>query len=146
MPEVVVNGGVLVFEPSPLFSWVGWDGKVPVRAGVAPFLVDGQRVAVAEDLVASSRAVCGHGYKALAFPDIPGSVLALELSIEEDTLTSSVVIDGNGSVVERTRGTYAISCSPSYRAGLPPVPDPLCQSHRGTWRIEESGQGKASVK
>jgi hypothetical protein len=59
--------------------------------------------------------------------------------VDRGTLDRAVSCDDRGIVLTSTTGTFTVTCVPSIKAAVPPVPDPV-PVKRGKWSIERPGQ------
>ncbi len=142
MALIAVEGCRICFECDAGWSWKGWDGKLTVRRGSGQTTAGGHRLVLFPDVIALQAQFAGHQYAAQGYEDTPGGVASALISVEGESLSPTLSDEGAPAVTAKTKGSFQVSCTPpSFRAGSPPVPDPLASMHTGKWRVEDPAQG-----
>ena len=140
MHKLLVDGGVIRCTPGPGWSWSGWDGTLSIDAPARELRTEGKGVALAADIARLGLKLQGKIYTATGYADVPGTVLAAQVTCTEGTLSPVVTFAGDKAVTTGTRGeSFLLGLVPSLKAGAPPVPDPT-PVKRGTWTVDQPGQ------
>jgi len=143
MDDFFVDGGVVEFKPGSGWAWAaGWSGKVTASVKPHGLTSEGQSVALTADFERLALQLSGRPYTATGFDDIPGMVTVAVVQVDAGTLSSRVAIDGDAVGTAHTSGTFRVVCVPSFKAGAPPIPDPLL-AKEGTWKVARCGQAAA---
>ncbi len=142
--DIAVDGALIVFEPDPDWQWQNWNGAMEMNVGSTGIQIQGKNVALAEDFRNLGQRLTTRPYVAKGFDDSPGTVTTATVLVEETTL--AMFFDSNGRRIANisTSGTFVVGCSPSFKSGEPPIPDPLAQRKTGRWSVKDAGQTIAS--
>jgi hypothetical protein len=135
---VLAQGAIILFEPESGWKWESWDGKVKA-ASERILMLEGKPVILKSDLEKLKDKLAEKSYKAKGFDDIPGNIASAIVRVTESTLSNVVECQGEFAATVKTKGTFTVSCIPSFKAGSPPVPDPIA-TRSGKWRAEQAGQ------
>jgi hypothetical protein len=143
MSDWVVNGAIIRFELKGNCQWSGWDGRLALSCPDRGLASDTKPVALAEDVENLAQLLAGKLYTATGFEDIRGIVSLPQVRVAIDTLDSNVTCGDRAIVVKSTEGSFTVACVPAFRAGSPPIPDPM-PVKRGRWFVERPGQSLAA--
>lgn len=143
MTPLVARGATLAFEPDPGWTWKGWNGELALDRADGPFTSEGAGIALLPDIMSLAPKLIGKMYTASGFDAIPGNVVSAIIVVDEGTLSSTVKVSGMKCVTAQTKGTFSLSCVPSFGSGSPPPPDPN-PAKKGKWQIVDAGQSSVN--
>jgi hypothetical protein len=140
MPDAVVQGGRLTLTPKAGWRWSGWNGRLDIRVQSHDIGgAEGNAFALFDDIKETvERGVKGKSYTASGY-DQPGSVMAVQVTVDAATLSEVLTVDGKPCVTAKTEGKFRIVVSPARSNSSPPTPDPVAQKS-GNWTVDAVGQ------
>jgi hypothetical protein len=144
MAEWVVAGAVIQFDPGMGWSWSGWNGRLELDVPDRGLTCDSHPVGIAEDICRMASKLRSKSYRAAGFSDTEETVLNASISVNTESLDEATTCDGKSIVLSSSEGTFEVACTPSLKAGSPPIPDPNPVGKRGRWFVEQSGQDSAT--
>ena len=147
MTTSFVHKAIVEFKPDPDWQWeTGFDGMVELTGSTSAFNFDGQPFCLKSDLLQLANALAAKPYSAKGFDDTPGKTGQATISIDESTLCNFHTDDGEPTVVLATVGKFTVSdCSPSFKSGASPKPDPKFVLHTGAFAIFDSVENATKV-
>src|SRR5262245_48767357 len=133
MDALGATTATIEFKPDPGWSWKGWGGTLSLKVARSAFKADGNGIALASDIQMLGVKLAGKMYTAAGFDAIPGTCIMATVAVSQATLSKTVTLNSQKCVTAQTRGTFTLTCVPSFGLGTPPPPDTK-PTKRGTWR------------